>query len=89
MPRPSIEYINARRAAKAAAGGTNYANETDRERQYRIADELARDRDEANDGYIIAMKAIGDFSLSAELSRQQLVARLGIPQHETVDEIPF
>jgi hypothetical protein len=79
MPRPSIEYLNARRAIKAASGGTNY----------RLRDRAEYAPDSEADGYDIARNAIGAFSLWAETTRQVLVARLSIPQVETETEIPF
>jgi hypothetical protein len=80
MPRPSIEYLNARRAAKAASGGTNY----------RLRERAEYAPDSEADGYDIARNAIGAFSLWAELTRQQLAAKLSIPQiNGECDELPF
>jgi hypothetical protein len=85
--RASIEYMNARRASKPASGGTNYATETAAETARRLVDERALDREA--DASVIAMAHIGAFSLWAETTRQVLCERLGIPQTETFDEIPF
>jgi hypothetical protein len=79
MARASIDYMNARRDAKPASGGTNYR-----------ARECAQYRpDSEADGYDLAMAAIGAFSLWAETTRQVLAAKLAIPQAEEPDAIPF
>lgn len=88
MPSATIEYMNARKAHKPAGGGTNYAVESDAERKRRIVDERARDREA--DVTEIARNILGEFSLWAELTRQQLVAKYNIPQVEqSFEEIPF
>ena len=77
MPRASIDYLNARRAILPASGGKTQS------RAVKYAPETTLDPADQ------AMKYIGDFSLWAEITRQQLVARLAIPQAEPETEIPF
>lgn len=79
MPRATVDYMNARKAAKAASGGTNY----------RTRECAEYDPDYQPDGFELAMAHISAFSMRAETTRQVLVQRLGIPQQESCDEIPF
>lgn len=94
MPRASIEYMNARKAVKAASGGTNYAVETDQERKWRIADERKRDRETERDPADLAISQINDFAIWAECSRARYLAANGqtiadVDAAQYVDEIPF
>ena len=79
MPRPSIDYLNARRANAPASGGTNYRRN---ERAEYAPDSEA-------DAFELAMNAISAFSMWAETTRQVQAVRLAIPQAEIETEIPF
>ena len=82
MPRASIDYLNARRAAKAAAGGTTY------DRDCRQAPD--RELSAWDAGIAQCRSAFSDFALWAEASRHALVNKLAIPQQgEQFDDIPF
>jgi hypothetical protein len=77
MPRASIDYMNARREHMHARSGGS--------KQSRRVEYAPDSQADAAD---LARNIIGEFSLWAELSRQQLVARLAIPQVDET-EIPF
>jgi hypothetical protein len=76
MSRPSIDYMNARRALMPASGGAKQ----DHSAKYAP--------DDNTDGVDIARNAIGAFILWAECERQRYLAAVGLSEPEP-DPIPF
>ncbi len=86
MPRASIDYMNARRANKAASGGSKWRN---KKWALRYQDDAPQyDPKAEQDPADAALCLISSFSLWAETSRQIALARLGMAV-ETETEIPF
>jgi hypothetical protein len=78
--KPSIDYLNARRACKPASGGSVYS------RAVKYAPDYEPDALE------IALAHIGNFALWAEASRYAYLKATGLElgvELNTVDEIPF
>ena len=79
MPRPTIEYLNARRECRPAGTGLKPIKARN------AADDNAKGHDAAE----LAQAVISNFALWAELSRQQLMTRILPPIGEVCDDMPF
>lgn len=81
MSKASIDYINARRNAKAASGGAKQSRE------------CRQCPDSELDSHTVvvyrAETTIFDFAIWAEASRVQYLQANGTREAETYDEIPF
>lgn len=81
MPRASIEYMNARRACKAASGGTTYSRTVEYSPDYEP------------DAFELAQSQINSFAIWAECSRAQYLAANGLTYADAAaagdDTIPF
>lgn len=84
MSRATVDFMNARRAALPAAGGSFHS-----EHRY-LRDAATYAPPDAFENALEAARAqIAAFAIWAEVTRQQQAERLGIPQQELTDDIPF
>jgi hypothetical protein len=81
MTKATIDYMNARRACKAASGGTVYS------REVRPMPDSELDLCELTDAQCDS--AWSDYRIRAEAMWQQIFERFGYLPAEHVDEIPF
>ena len=81
--RPTIEFLNARRALLPASGGTNYKlRETAKYAPDCELDPIERTELEHDSAWRM-------YHIRAEAMWQQIFERFGFLPAETVDEIPF
>jgi hypothetical protein len=89
--RPTIDYLNARRALKPASGGTKQTDDSKSAQDRRRYDECCRDAqlDLCERTELECDSAWSDFRIRQEVMWQQIFERFGYLPAETTDEIPF